>query len=446
MKHVTKRLLLLVLIISGLRGLSQQAVEMTLKEAQDFAIKNAFSAKSATYDAQVAKMKIDALLGTGLPQINGSVQYNHYLNIPTQLVPAEFAGGPPGTYFPVRFGLPDNMTAGVSVNQLLFNGTWLVGVQASKAYAELQNNNVAKSEIDIKSSIAQAYHIAIISKRNAELLEESRGLMATALSETQALNEGGYVEIQDVEQLQLSLNDLDVRIANAKNQASVTLDILKFGMNMPLETELLLKDDAETLITDNSLDLINSPLNVEGNIDVKVVERTQALQVLNLKAEKSKLLPTLNAFYNLQSQAQRNEFNFFDTSLPWYPTQLYGATLSVPIFSGLSKSKNISIAKVEVQRATDLLDMTKRSKQLEYNSARAEYQYALDAYNSAKSSMGLSERILEKTRIKYKEGLSSSFEVTQLQTQFLTTQGQYVGAILNLLNAKIKLAKVLNQL
>ncbi len=446
MKFKLKYVLFTSLIVWSGSGFSQAMVELTLKDAQDYAVKNAFAVKSTGYDALEAKLQSDALLGTGLPQISGSLQYNNYINIPTQLVPAQFFGGAPGEYAPVRFGVPQNVTAGLSASQLLFSGTWLVGLQASKAYASLQEKNVSKSQIDIKNNVSQTYYVALISQKNASLLKESREIISKSLGDTQQLLVNGFVEEQDVEQLQLSLTDLDIKISNADQQVGLTMDMLKFSMGMPLETQVVLKEDAEAMVAENSLELLNSAAILESNIDVLVVQDAMKMQELNLKAERSKLLPTASAFYNLQAQAQRQKFDFFDTSKPWFPIQLWGVQISVPIFSGMSNSKKIEIAKVQLQKSQDVVNLTRQSKQLEYNSARSAYRYAFENYNSSKSSMELSNRILDKTRIKYKEGMASSFEVAQLQGQALTAQGQYIGAMINLLNAKTAMLKILNQL
>lgn len=418
----------------------------TLKQAQDYAIKNAFSVKSTQYDALVAKLTSDALLGTGLPQVSASMQYNNYIDLPTSLVPAQFFGGKPGEYAKLKFGVPQNMSAGISATQLLFNGTWLVGLEASKAYAELQKKNTTRSEIEIKNAVAQSYCIALISEKNLKMINDTREIMSKLLADTKQLNDNGFVEVQDVEQLQLNLNNLDIRRIDAEQQVALTKDVLKFTMGMALDQTILLTDNIDTMANENSLELLNTAFDAGSNIDIQLAKEGMRMRALNLKAEKSKVLPTAAAFYNLQAQAQRDEFNFHDTSLPWFPIQLWGVQVSVPIFSGLSKSKNIEIAKVQLQQTTDMVNNAMQAKQLEYNKASGTYRTAFETFQSSKASLDLSDRILTKTRIKYTEGISSSFEIANIQSQNIAAQGQYIGAMMNLMNARIALLKSLNQL
>ena len=437
---------ILILLFVSLMTPAWAQEGFTLKQAQDYAVKNAFTVKSTQYDALVAKLTSDALLGTGLPQISGSIQYSNYIDLPTSLVPAQFFGGKPGEFAKLKFGVPQNMNAGISATQLLFNGTWLVGLEASKAYAELQKKNTTRAEVEIKNAVAQAYCIALISEKNLQMIVASREVMAKMLSDTKQLNDNGFVEIQDVEQLQLNLNNLDIRRIDAEQQVLLTKDVLKFSMGMPLDQAIVLSENLEEMANANSLELLNTVFDPMSNIDIQVAKEGMHMRALNVKAEKSKLLPTAAAFYNMQTQAQRNEFNFQDTNEPWFPIQLWGLQLSVPIFSGFSKSKNIEIAKVQLQQTTDMVSYSIQAKQLEYNKASGSYRTAFETFQSSKASLDLSERILTKTRIKYNEGMSSSFEIANIQSQNIAAQGQYIVAMMNLMNARIALLKSLNQL
>jgi outer membrane protein TolC len=374
------------------------------------------------------------------------VQYQNYLNLPTQLVPAEFFGGQAGEFAKLQFGTSNNVTVGLSATQLLFNGSWLVGLEASRSYASLKQKQKTQTEKQVREDVANSYHLAVIAQDNLTLISGSREVLNKTFTDTKALYDVGFVEEQDVQQLQLSLNDLDNRIASAEQQVKLTLDLLKFQIGMPLATELQLTENSETLLNSATAEVLTAPFSADMHIDYQVTLGALGMQQLDLKNQRSKRLPTLGAFYNLQTNAQRNEFSFFDTSEPWFPIQLWGIQLNIPIFAGLSTNKVIGKARVEVQRMTDLTAMTKEAIQLQYNSARTEYTYALQNYNATKDNLALAEKILEKTRIKYTEGLASSFEVSQSQAQVIQAQGSYIGAMLGLMNAKVKMSNALSQL
>jgi len=424
----------------------QSPVQMTLAQAQEYAMKNAFQIKSSGYDAVIAKLNTDALLGLGMPQVQASLQYNNYINLPTSLVPAQFFGGAPGEYAKVRFGVPQNMSVGISATQLLFSGTWLVGIEASKAYAAFQQQNIKRSEVQVREMVASAYQIAQLSHENVRLLQESRAVTQKLLEDTRLMNVNGFVESQDAEQLELALNNIQIKINEAEQQVDVVHDVLKFSMGMPIETELVLMDPIQAMLDDTSLELLSSPLDIEANVDVTLAREGLLLRNIAVKAEKSRFLPTAALFYNLQTQAQRDQFDFWDTKQPWFPIQLWGVQVSAPIFSGFTKQKNLEIAKVQVQQTTDLLNYTREAKKLEYAKSAQEFKTAYETMQASKSSLELSNRILKKTRIKYNEGISTSFEITQLQRQAIEAQGQYVRAMFQVLNARIAMLKILNKI
>lgn len=438
-----KALLLLVSLVLIAQISAHSQSTLTLQEATDFALKNAPSLKGASYDAQVAQLQTEELIGIGLPQVSASVQYQNYLDLPTSVVPGDFFGAP-GQEIRLQFGTPHNMTAGLSASQLLFNGSWLVGLQASKAYAELQNKNIRSSEIEIKEDVQQYYHLAAIAKKNVEVLSQTKAVITQLRDETNLLFKEGFVEEQDVEMLTLSISDLENRINAATEQEKLTLNMLKFVIGMPVAQEVSISQTADELMGATAIE--NAPFSAEANINVQLAENALVLQELALKNEKAKLLPNAAAFYNLQTQALRQEFNFFDTSKPWFPIQLWGVQMNIPIFTGGSQAKSIEKAKVEVQRSKDILNTAKEGAFVAYQSAKISYDFALKNYDNAKQSLNLSQRILDKTNVKFKEGLSSSFEVSQSTTQVLQAQGTFIQALLNLLDAETALKKALNNL
>ena len=417
---------------------------MTLVQAQQYAIKNANSVTQATFDAELAAIQTKQILAIGLPQVNGSVQFQNFLSLPTSVIPGAIFGQP-GQDVKVQFGVPYQMNAGLSASQILFDGSWLVGLQASKAYLELSQLQIKRSEIEIKHQVAQSYHLAMIAKETIQLLEAGKLLIQKTLSESQALFKEGFIEEQNIDQLQLTLNDWNARINVALAQEQLTLDLLKFNMGMPIANTIELEDNTSVLSANISEALLSEKFAAEGNIDVQIINKALGLQNLNVKAKQSAALPNFAAFYNYQKQALRREFNFADGNQDWFPMQLWGIQMNVPIFSGGGRYQNIQKAKVEVAKMSANAKLVREGALLAYNSARTNFMSALSNVNTNKASMELAEKIFVKTNQKYKEGLATSFELSQANNQVLQSQGSYVQSLLQLLNAKDQLQKALNQ-
>jgi len=424
-------------------GTAQQA--LTLSAAKEYAVKNAFRVKSKSFDAQAAKLQTDELIAIGLPQINGSIQYQNFIDRPTSILPGDFFGMP-GQNVAVQFGVPQTLTAGINASQLLFDGSWLIGLQASKAYAALQNKNIVKSEIEVKRATEEAYHLAVIAQESISLLTASRDLLKSTLEHTQALKKEGFVEAQDVEQLSLSLNELEARIRNAETQAKIAKNLLKITIGMNIDEEITLADNSKTILDSFNAQLVQSPFNADNLIDNQIIKEGLALQKLSVKNQQARLLPNMAAFYSVQRQAQRQEFNFFDGSQPWYPTQIWGLSMNVPILSGGAKMKSIQKAGVEVKRMEETLAFSTNAAKLEYQVGMAEYTNATQNVDLAMQSYNLASSILNKTQIKFDQGTSSSFELSRQTSQLLQAQVTLIQARLSLMNAQTRLSKSLNAL
>jgi outer membrane protein TolC len=440
MKKVTLLLLTFSTTLQILLG--QQT--FTLQQAQDYALKNANSITQSKYDEELAKIQIDQLLAIGLPQLNGSVQFQNFLNLPTSIIPGAIFGAP-GQDVKVQFGVPYQMTAGVSGSQLLFDGAWLIGLQASKEYSQLAAMKVKKSEFEIKHQIAQSYYLAVIAKESILLFQEGKKLLAKSLQDTKALNKEGFVDEQSIDQLQYAVNEWESRIIVAESNATLTLDILKFSMGMPLSNEIELADNSMSLSAVSSDALMDAKFVVENNLDVQLVNKAIGLQGLNLKSKKATRLPSLAGFYNLQTQALRREFDFADTKKQWFPIQLWGVQMNVPILSGGAKYNAIKRAEVELAQMSATRKMVKEGATLAFKNAQTAYLTATKSVENAKASLALAQKIFEKTNLKFTEGIGTSFELTQVNNQILQAQGAYVQSLLQLLNAQDQLQKAINQ-
>jgi outer membrane protein TolC len=441
---MTELKILLLLILVPAFAMAQDTESFTLKEAQEYALENSYATRTAELEIDKAKRDVKATTAIGLPQINGAVNYQNNVQIPTQLLPGDFFGQP-GTFVPVQFGVEHNLTANVTVDQLLFDGSFFVGLQASKTYKELSQIQLSRSKNETRFQVAQAYYNALAAKENAEILSESVGLLKKSLSDTKAMYENGFVEEQDVDQLELSVSDIENQIRYAEQQSKIARDLLKFQMGMEVGNEIQLEDDIDQLTEGDLSSLTNSDFAAEKNDRYRIARTSMELQMLNAKREKALALPRLSAFYQYQQQGQSQEFNFLESSDPWFPSQVIGVRLNVPIFTSFRRYNIVQKAELDVKVAELQMEQTEQSLKMEYERAKSDYLYALENFQTSEKNMELARKIFDKTQTKYQEGISDSFELTQAENQLLDKQGAYINAVVRLLNAKASYNKILNQ-
>ena len=221
--------------------------------------------------------------------------------------------------------------------------------------------------------------------------------------------------------------------------------MLNITLGLDIYDTLTLTDDLESLTDQNiSLAILEVETNAESTIDYLIAENDKVSKELLLKLEKSKALPTLNAFLNGGYSAFDNDFAFLNKDQNWFGSSLFGLSLDVPIFSSGMRSAATQRAKINLEKAeTDLTETEQRIK-LQIEAAKSDYQFAIEEYQNKKENLELAERIETKNQTKFFEGIGSSFELRQAQTQLYSAQQEFLQAMLNVINNKAALETILN--
>lgn len=412
----------------------------TVQQAIEYALKNETNVKNAQIETQIAQAKINELIGVGLPQVKGSADINKFIEIPTSFVPGEFFGGEPGTYAPVQFGQNYSASAGLSASQLLFDGSYLVGLQASRTYADLSRKGLQQSKIDVAVNVSKAYYFVLVAEERFKQLESDIQRIAKLKSDTKALFDNGFVEKIDYDRVELNYNLLE----SARNQTKRVVDnsylLLKFQMGMDLKTPITLTEKIDDVMPD--IAVINTDsVQVSSRIEYSILETQHRLTELDVKKNQFSRLPSLVLFGNVSANASRNEFNIFNTDYKWYPTAIIGASLSVPIFGGFQKyaqTKQAKLAQLKVENAFYALE---QGIKLEFNNAVTGLKNNIDNLDTQKRNRELAREIARVSKIKYDQGVGSNLEVVDAETSLREAEANYYTALLETIISKIELDK-----
>ncbi len=428
---------------------SQEEVTNTnsfsLEEAIGFALKNNYEAINADRDLIDAKKQKWETIATGLPQITGAINYQNQLKQPVSLIPAEFAGGEPGTFVPIVFGQAQSANATATLRQQIFDGSYIVGVQATKAFLSYSQNNKEKTDLEVKKAVTEAYGNVLLAKESVSIFEKNRANLEKNLFETTKIYENGLGDEESVEQLQITLSSVENQLKNAVRLENITLQMLNLVMgiaiNAPTELEENLDDLAQKQI---DFGLLESEFNIENNVDFKLATNLNQQRFYEWKLAKSRALPTLNSFINYGSSAFADDFNFFSSDQQWFDSSVLGFDLSIPIFSSGKRSASTARAKIALEKAKTQLSEAEEQIRLQLESSKSNYILAIEQYETAKENLNLAERIENKNQIKYAEGLASSFELRQAQTQLYDAQQNYLQSMVEVINKKTELETILN--
>ncbi|WP_423996869.1 TolC family protein [Maribacter sp. IgM3_T14_3] len=440
------QLVILITILSICLGYSQeQTYSFTLEEAIQFALENNYSAINANRDIIDAQKQKWETIATGLPQINGSVGYQNQLKQPVSLLPGEILGGEPGTFVPVIFSQPQSATATATLTQQIFDGSYIVGVQATKAFLSYSANNKEKTELDVRKQVVEAYGNVLLAEESIEILEKNKSTLEKNLFETTKLFENGLGEEESVDQLQITLSSIENQLQNALRLKDITLQMLNVSMGLALNAPTQLQENLEDLtMSKMDLGILGFDFNINDNVDYKLAENLNEQRYFEWKLARSSALPTLNAYVNYGSSAYSESFDFFSGDQQWFDSSIMGFDLNIPIFSSFKRSASTQRAKIALEKAKTQLTEAEQQIRLQLENAKNNYTLAIDNYETAKQNLTLSERIENKNQIKYKEGLATSFELRQAQTQLYATQQEYLQSMVEVINNKTELETILN--
>lgn len=435
----------LAISITALGFGQNQSNSYTLEEAIVFALENNYSSINASRDLVDAQKQKWETIAAGLPQISGSVSYQNQLKQPVTQIPAEFFGGTPGTFQEVVFGQPQSMNASAILKQQIFDGSYIVGVQATKTFLEYSANNKEKTDLEVRKAVVEAYGNVLLANESVTILESNKTTLAKNLDETQKIFENGLGEEENVEQLQITLSSIDSQLKNAIRLKKITLQMLNLVMGISIDSQTELSENLDTL-TQKQIDygIVETDLNINNNVDYKLATNLNEQRTLELKLVKSRALPTLNAFVNYGSSSYSDSFNFLKSEQQWFDSSVLGFDLNIPLFSSLGRSASTQRAKIALEKAKTQLTEAEEQIRLQLENTKSNYILAIEEYETTKKNLNLAERIEKKNEIKYFEGMASSFELRQAQTQLYATQQEYLQSMVNVINRKTELEIILN--
>lgn len=442
---MTNRLLLFSLILFSTLSFSQEQKSFTLEEAVTFALDSNYTSINARRDiAKALKQKWETT-AQGLPQIDGSVNYNYNLKQPVTLIPGEFGGGEPGSFMPLTFGTKQNASVVATLNQLIFDGSYLVGLKAARTFLEYSENTNEKTRLEVRKGVINAYGSVLLAQELVDIFEKNKSNLERNLYEARKIFENGLEEEETVEQLEITLLDIETELNNAKRSRAIAKQMFNLSLGLDVESPTILTDDLNSLAEENiSLELLDASLNLEQNVDFKIAHNLIQQRTFEMQLEQSKALPRLSAFINYGTSANSEDFTFFNGDQKWYQSSVLGVSMNIPIFSSGMRSATTQRKRIALDQAKTDFEQTEQQIRLDLTAARSNYQFAIDNFENSKRNLELAERIEAKNQTKFTEGISSSFDLRQAQRQLYTAQQLYFHSMLSVINEKANLETVLN--
>jgi len=436
-----------IIFIVSITDLFSQDMELTLDQCIDLAIENNENLKNAKLEEKISKALSREYLSVGLPQINfdGGLKYNH--DVPKSLIDISrfMPGVPEGTEQEVSFGQDYDGRVDLFINQMIFNGSYFVGLSAAKELVKLSKKLTRRNEIDIIENVQKAYYTVLNTKKRIDLVNSNLERLQNLLNEMKQLYENGFIEKLDVDRIQVAFNNLKSEKIKADRLYRLSNEVLNFQVGLPVGTEV-------KLIGNLSEDIINqfqyniSDFDYSNRIEYSILKTDKNLKFYDLKNNRTQYLPQVYANYNYGYNTASSNYNLFFENDRWKSFGTLGLKVIIPIFDGFLKRSKINQSKFKIEQIENQMLFLERSINLQINQSIANYENTKESLKISKENLELAQNVYNSTEIKYREGVGSNLELIDSNNSLKTAQNQYYNSLYESIIASIDIKKTLGTL
>ncbi|MFO8086572.1 MAG: TolC family protein [Bacteroidales bacterium] len=440
---------------------AQEKQKFTIAEAQQYAEENNKQLENARRDIMMAEQEHKAALGQGLPQVSGTMDYMTNFNYEAEL---EFGSGDadppqvdytkfdPGDYEllkilnsfsssgPTTIEMTDQANAQLQVSQLIFSGQYWVGLQTANIGYELARQNAKITALDVKETVTNTYQLILVTREIVDILDKNLQNLEEIKTHTNNMYAAGMAEQTDVDQISISISKLENQKKSLERNVNISYNMLKYQMGLNNDQEIILTDSLNGILDHlEAASSLAKAFEIHQNPNYQIIETQTQLQEKMVDMQKWAYAPTITGFY---SYTEKIMTTGFDLS----PNNAAGLTLNVPIFSSGIRKAELEKARIELDKSQRNKEMVREQLRLQNNQLRYELSSALENYNTQKQNVTVAKRVLESIQNKYKQGLVSSLDLTQANTNYLTAESDYLNAALELMQANLELKKLYNEI
>ncbi|MDX9694726.1 MAG: TolC family protein [Bacteroidales bacterium] len=410
---------------------AQEPIVLSLDSAINYAIDHNKTLMNSRFSIDKSKQKKLETIAQGLPQVSASIDYTNFLGAEASLQMSEQA--PPIT---IEFNPTSNFKA--SVSQLIFNGSYYIGIQLSNLAKTMAEQSYAKDELTVKEQVIQSYYMILASERILTIIKDNKSNATIIYEKTKHLADAGILEATDEKKLSLMVTSVDNAIKSTERQVQLGYNLLRLQLGLEAGQDIRLSSDFDAIAQKyigNSLK--TNSFNIENNLDYKLLSLQGEMAEKQVTMVKASNLPSLVAFY---SYTEKIKEPLFDMT----PKNVLGLTLSIPIFSSGQRYTQLNQAKIDLKMVENTKELVTEQISIQEQQLRYNYNNLLEQFETQKANVEIAKEVLNHMNLKYEQGLVSSLELTSANNEYLTAESNYTSTILQLLNAELSLRKINN--
>lgn len=435
---------LMALLAVGSAGAQTAPQELSLKDAINYALENKADAKKARLSVENSEYQIEEVRSRALPTItaNGNLTYNPILQL--NALPGDFFGAP-GTTILAPLGQEWVSTAGVNLNQAIFDMSVFTGLKAARSTREFYQVNAQLTEEQVIERVANNYYQVYVQRQQLAVIDSTYNNTAKVRDIIKGQYDNGLAKKIDLDRMNVNLSNINTQRIQLKNALQLQENALKFYMGMPIATPIMLP---ETEFSVTPLNMSETP-NTTNRTEYQVLKKQEELLYYNKKSIQAEYYPklSLSAGYNYIGQGP---------DLPWFGKPADGiywsdyssiaANISIPIFNGFGTRAKVRQATIELKNIEEDLKDTKLSLDLAFENAKTQINNSIVTINNQRENVKLAQEVLDNTQNNYQNGLATLTDLLDAETSYIEAQNNYTSALLDFKLAEVQLIKAKGEL
>ncbi len=435
-----KKNLILVCAFSGifLHGLAQTEMHLSLEGARHYALEYNKNIINAGLAVNEADMRLRETIAQGLPQVDATVDYNNFFGFTSAFGASIDIPGMEMPAMEIKFPHTSNLS--LSLGQLIFSGSYLVGIQTARLFKEVTETSLERTELEIRAQVTQAYYLGLISIESKEIVAANLDNIRDVIEKTGAMVQAGVMEKVDYDQLSVQANMLENALRAAKRQVELSFNMLRLQMGLDATVEIVLSDGLDEIVksSDFHSSLINH-FNLHQNMDFQLMELQTSIADKQVDIERASYLPTIMGFYNFTEKLLKPEFDMT-------PNHVIGLNMSIPIFSSGVRRARVNQARINLRVAENQKDLLSEQLMIKEKQLRFNLNNAIEQYESQKTNVEVAQRVFDSIKNKFEQGMISSLDLTTANNNYLQAENSYISALMQLLEAHVEMDKLLNRI
>lgn len=419
---------LLVAFTSG--GQAQESMPLSLDQARQHALEHNKNLANAGLAVDEASLMLRETIAQGLPQVNATIDYQNFFGST-----ASFGDFP---QMEIEFSPTSNL--GVSVGQLIFSGSYIVGIQTARLYREMSNTSLEKSALEIKAQVSQAYYLALISMESQQIVDANLENMREMLTRTRTMVDVGVAEEVDFDQLSVQVAMLEDAQRAAGRQVELAMNMLRLHMGLTADTQIELTDNLEQIIeTTNYRESLTESFALNESPDFRLMQLQTDIAEKQVNMQRAAYLPSITGFYSFTEKLLKPEFDLT-------PNHVIGLNIEIPVFSSGARRARVSQARVNQEMALNQRELLVQQLSIQEKQLRFNLSNSIEQYESQLSNLEVARRVINSINNKFEQGLVSSLDLTTANSNYLQAENSYISALMQLMDAHLELEKLLNTL